>query len=125
MLDKILAFIATMLTWNTLTLTRATNNYVNATNFGRLAARKYGKLGLLFLNLQLSTTMPNSTALTKIGSISGATIALEADVTVPCQSNNATILVQITTGGDINIGNFSGTATGTNFFRAIIPLVLS
>lgn len=108
-----------------LTLTRVNNNYVNATNFARLAAHKWGRFGQLALNLAMSTSMPNSTALTQIGTLTGATLAEEVLVTVPCQSNNSTILVQITTAGAINVGNFSGTATGTNFFRARIPLIFT
>lgn len=105
-----------------LTLTRTNNSYVNATNFARLTASKYGRSGEINFNLAFSTSMPNGTALTQIGTLTGATLAHEIDVTIPCQSNNATILVQITTSGAINVGNFSGTATGTNFFRSIIPL---
>lgn len=105
-----------------LTLTRVENTYVNATSFARLSASKWGKYGQLVLNLQITSTMASGTALTRIGTLSGATLAREVDFTVPSQGNNATILVQVTTAGAINVGNYSGTATGTNFFRAIVPL---
>lgn len=112
-------------TWSGLTLTRTTNNYVNATNFNRLSARKIGKLGLLFFNLQFSTSMPTGTNETVIGTLTGATIARQVLQTIPSQSNNATIMLDITTAGNIMVSNYSGTATGTNFFRAVVPIELS
>ena len=125
MLDKILAFIANTLTPERMTLTRTNNAYVNTTNFNRLVCYKTGKTGVLFLNLAMSTSMPNGTALTQIGTISGVTLKVPHDITIPCQSNNATILVEITAAGAIMVGNYSGTATGTNFFRGIVPLVFA
>ena len=109
-----------------LTLTRSTNSYVDATNFARMVAYQTGaKTGVLYLNLQLSSTMASGTALTQIGTLSGATPLVSHLISVPCQSNNSTLLVELTTAGVINIGNYSGTATGTNFFRAVIPLTFS
>ena len=107
----------------TLTLTRVEQNYSDATSFGRLAAYKYGRIGLLHFNLVLSTSMATGTALTQIGTLSGALPLYEVLYTIPCQSNNSTLLVQITTAGAINIGNYSGTATGTTFFRAELPFI--
>lgn len=102
------------------TLTRVNNTYVNATNFARLSGQGYGKFVLLNFNLQTSTSIPTGTALTRIGTISPAP-SKEIDVTIPSQNSNATILLQITEAGAINIANTSGTATGTGFFRAVIP----
>ena len=112
-------------TVETLTLTRTNNSYVDATAFGRLTAKRNGYGGVINFNLQTTSSMPTATALTEIGTLSGATLADEVLVTIPSQGNNATILLQITTGGSIQIGNFSGTATGTNFFRATIPVLFT
>lgn len=107
----------------TITLTRVTQNYVNDTNFNRLVARKYGRIGILYCNLALNQSMANNTALTQIGTMSGYTPLFDVLQTIPCQSNNSTLLFQINTSGVISIGNYSGTATGTNFFRAMIPFI--
>ena len=105
-----------------LTLTRTEQNYVNQTNFARMVAIRIGKLGILFANIQFSQSLPTGTTEFEVGAISGVTLANASIVTVPCQSNNATIMVDITTAGKILLSNYSGTATGTNFCRAIIPL---
>ena len=105
-----------------LTLTRTNNSYVDATSFARMVAIRCGKIGILFANLQMTSSMATNTGETEIGEITGVTLANSSLVTVPCQNNNATIMVDITTAGKINVANYSGTATGTNFFRSIIPL---
>ena len=115
----------TVPTISNLTLTRTNNNYVNATNFARMSAIRFGNIGILFANLQMSTSLPTGTNELEIGVISGITLSRAAIATVPCQSNNATIMIDITTAGKILISNYSGTATGTNFCRAVIPFQIA
>ena len=122
MLD-IKKLLTKMLETKTVTFTRTNNNYVNATNFARISAVTRGGIGMLTFNCQMSTSMPTGTGLTQIGTMSPAP-KYEILQTVPCQNNNATILLQITTAGVINIGNTSGTATGTNFCRAMVPFLV-
>lgn len=111
-------------TWEPITLTRTNNSYVNATSFARLQAFRLGAIGILRFNLQLSSSMPTSTGATAIGSMS-IHPSTEILQTIPCQSNNSTILLHVVTDGTIYIYNSSGTATGTNFFRANIPFTIS
>ena len=81
-------------TIETLTLTRTNNGYVDATAFARLSAKRNGYVGVINFNLQTTTSMPTATALTEIGTLTGATLAADLLVTIPSQGNNATILLQ-------------------------------
>lgn len=112
-------------TIETLTFTRTANNYVNDTSFNRIAGYKYGKIGVINFNLQMTANMPTATALLEIGTLSGATPIQEFQATIPAQSNNSTIMITISTSGSIKVGNYSGTATGTSFFRAMLPIIFS
>ena len=104
-----------------LVFTRVNNSYVNATDFARIKGNKIGSVGVINFNLLMSATLASGGSFLKIGTVSPAP-AQEVLNAIPSQGNNSTLIVQITTGGDINIINQSGTATGTTFFRASIPV---
>ena len=118
------AWIDKMMKVQSMSFTRADNSYVNATNFGRITGRYCGHTGVINLNLSLSANMPTNTQNVKIGTMSPIPkqdVLLE----IPCQSNNSTILLTISSStGDMVIFNLSGTATGTNWFRASIPVIV-
>lgn len=105
-------------TTSNLTITRTNNSYCNATDIGYLQARR--KNGYLSLrgNLHLTTSLPNNTADVQIATISNWN-GVSGILCVPAQTGNSTILVTITATGVIAIANYSGTATGANWFRFV------
>lgn len=119
-IKKLLAHILSLGVKKTITLTRVNNSYVDSTSFNRLNAYSYSGIGILRFNLQLTASLPSNTTWVQIGTMSPAP-KQDVVATIPSQSNNSTILLQITSAGIINILNSSGIATGTSFFRAMIP----
>lgn len=99
-----------------LTLTYTSNTYVSSTAFNRLYAYRRGNILIVRGNLQITTAMPSSNSAYTIGSISGWNGAYEVDLTVPAQDGSGTLLVIITTAGNINIYNTSGKTIAANAF---------
>ena len=112
-------------TSGSLTMTRTTNSYVDATQFGRMAA--YRKNDILFLvgNLSVSSMPDNSAApdpLITIGTISGWSAVNTVYLDVPAQNGTGVLLVEILTDGTIKIANVCGvTISGFFRFQAAIP----
>ena len=122
-IKKWMAKVTSALNPTTVSLTRTENDYVNATSFGRLKCYRFGKLGLFFINLQLTTSLPSNSTWVEIGT---APIAPTEDlsINIPCQNNNATILFTFGANKKIRIYNASGTATGTYFCRGVMPFIV-
>lgn len=104
-----------------LTMTRTTNNYVNATSFARMTARR--KSNILFLNGNLAVAnLPSNSTTIQIGTITGWSATDTVYLSVPCQTGTGVLYVQISTSGAISIYNGSGsTINGFCRFQASVP----
>lgn len=103
-------------TTSNLTITRTNNSYCNTTDIGYLEA--YKKAGYLSLrgNLHISTSMPTNTENVQIATISNWR-GVSGLLCVPAQTGSSTVLVSISASGVITVSNYSGVATGANWFR--------
>ena len=108
---------------NSLAFTRVENSYVNATDFARIQGRYSGIIGIVNFNLVMSVNLPTGSGWVTIGTMSPKP-TITATVCVPCQNNTSTILVSLETDGSVKVLNGSGQATGSNWFRASIPIYL-
>ena len=107
-----------------LSFTRISNNYVNATDFGRINGKRIGNIGIINFNFCLSASLPNNTSV-DFGQIDNVTLPNMFILGIPCQSNNSSVVLTIGNTGKMTINNWCGTATGSNWFRASIPIVIS
>lgn len=112
---------------SSITRTYTSNNYVNQTNFNRLAAYQIGNLVYITGNLSLSAAMPKSSDWVTIGSfpITPNVTWYESVAGCGAGSNIPALGVQITTGGVIQIYNYSNTSAPLGAwyrFTAIIPI---
>lgn len=112
---------------SSITRTYTSNSYVNQTNFNRLAAYQIGNFVYITGNLSLSAAMPKSSDWVAIGSFNIAPNVTWYESVAGCGSgsNIPALGVQITTGGVIQIYNYSNTSapSGTWYrFTAIIPI---
>ena len=108
---------------NRLTITRVSNSYVNATDVSYLSA--YRKNGFLTLrgNFHLSASMPNNTADVKVATISGWKAISSSIMCIPAQNGNATLLLNVSSDGDIIISNYSGINTNSQaWFRFMLTV---
>lgn len=120
LLTKILQSLAT----TNLTFTRINNNYVNATDFGRINGKRIGNIGIINFNFGLSASMPNGSS-ADFGKIDNVSLPNQYTVNIPCQGNGTRILVSISASGTMTVHNVCGAATGANWFRASIPIVIN
>lgn len=105
--------------YEALTVTRVNNNYANAESVGRISAWRQGAVYGITFNFNPSTSIPAlQTSFFKIATISGWNPSHRILQTIPSQTNNSTICVDVLTSGDVQIVNTSQTATGNTFFRA-------
>ena len=103
-----------------LTVNAGSSSYCDPSNGGYA----YKKSGWLFFrgSLILSTSMPNNTSMTTVGTISGWHGILSTFENVPMQNGSSTILVSISDTGTIQIGNYGGgTASGAFRFTVAVP----
>lgn len=125
LLMKMLVRLNQLSTVKEVTLTRAENNYVNATNFARLKMRRIGIIAIFEVNLAFSTSLPSNSTWVKIGTYSGVTLLYDVNAIIPGQGAQAHVLLSVESNGNIRVYNASGTATGAGFYRAQIPMILS
>lgn len=106
-----------------LTLTRAENSYVNATNFARLECRKIGPhLAILHLNLRLNAAL-SGTSFVTIGSVAGISLPYPHFSTVQSDDATGMLAVQINEAGAIRL--MSSNAPASKWYRTEIPLLLN
>lgn len=108
-------------------LTRTTNNYANATATGRLALYRMvgSRMGILYFNFMPSTTIPANTSDFEIGKFD-CTLINSFYQTVPSQAGlNCNLFVQVTAAGALRVGNYSSVASGTSWYRAMIPVMFA
>lgn len=99
------------------------NSYLSESDASLLYAYKKG--GSLFLkgNIHLSSVLPTGTADVKIATISGWNAIPTSIMCVPAQSGNVTLVVNVSTDGNIVISNYSGTNTTANaWFRFMLTV---
>ena len=114
-------FVST--TRTSLSITRVANDYFSVTDATYPSAYKKGGLLTFRGNFHLSASMPNNTADVKVATISGWNAATSAIMCVPAQSGNATLLVNISSSGDVMISNYSGVATNSQaWFRFMVTV---
>lgn len=110
-------------TTTSLTITRVANDYFNATDATYPSAYKKGGFLTFRGNFHLSASVPNNTADVKVATISGWNAATSAIMCVPAQNGNATLLVNISSSGDLTISNYSGVATNSQaWFRFMVTV---
>ena len=110
-------------TTTSLTITRVANDYFNATDATYPSAYKKGGFLTFRGNFHLSASMPNNTADVKVATISGWNAATSAIMCVPAQNGNATLLINISSSGDLTISNYSGVATNSQaWFRFMVTV---
>lgn len=103
-----------------LTMTRTENNLVDATSFNRVAAYKRGNM--LWLNGNLVVSEGPASSPVEIGRIAGWSAVISAYQNVPFQGNGAkVIIVEVTSGGVINISSTTGIASGFYRFSFCVP----
>lgn len=112
---------------SSITRTYTSNSYVNQTNFNRLAAYQIGNFVYITGNLSLSAAMPKSSDWVTIGSFSITPNVTWYESVAGCGagSNIPALGVQITTGGVVQIYNYSNTSAPSSAwyrFTAIIPI---
>lgn len=107
------------------TPTYTSNSYVSSTNVGRIKIYRFGHVGILHLNMQISTSIPASTSSFEIGSFDASLLITEYYVVAPQSGGSQTLLVSITSSGKLNVANQSSTASGTGWFRAEIPVMFT
>ena len=113
------------ITYKKYTATRTENSYVSATNINRISLYRYGPLGYLHFNFAPSTTIPANTAMFEIARFD-CTLANAVYQTVPSQEGlTCNIHVELTASGVLRIGNYSTVASGTSFYRAMIPVMFA
>lgn len=83
---------------SSLSITRTSNNYVDATSFARLYAFKRGNMLYLNGNLNISSFPSAMSDFVEIGRISGWHAVSNAYITVPGQSNGSKVL-------SVSVGN--------------------
>ena len=107
-----------------ITRTHTTNSYCSSTSTGRVWIRKQGSFGFLHFNLSIdSTALTNSAGFVEIMRFSGVTLKQDEYCTIPSQSGNSTILMQISTAGIVTIYTHYGSASG--FYRVEMPLIFA
>lgn len=107
-----------------ITRTHTTNSYCSSTSTGRVWIRKQGSFGILHFNLSIdSTALTSSAGFVEIMKFSGITLKQDEYCTIPSQSGNSTILMQISTAGIVKIYTDYGSASG--FYRAEMPLIFA
>lgn len=103
-----------------LTMTRTENNLVDVTSFNRVAAYKCGNM--LWLNGNLVVSEGPASSPVEIGRIAGWSAVISAYQNVPFQGNGAkVIIVEVTSGGVINISSITGIASGFYRFSFCVP----
>lgn len=101
-----------------LTINRVDNPYFSETDATYPSAYKKGGFLTFRGNFHLSASLPTGTADVKVANISGWNAVTSYTVSIPAQSGNATLLLIISSTGDITISNYSGVNTNTNaWFR--------
>lgn len=111
-------------TSNQLSPTYTTNSYCSSTSVGRVWIRRQGSFGFLHFNLLIdSTSLTSSAGFVEIGRFSGVTLKQDEYCTIPSQSGNSTILMQILTTGVMKIYTAYGSASG--FYRVEMPLIFA
>ena len=114
-------FVST--TRTSLSITRVANDYFNATDATYPSAYKKGGFLTFRGNFHLSASMPNNTADVKVATISGWNAATSVIMCVPAQNGNATLLINISSSGDLTISNYSGVATNSQaWFRFMVTV---
>lgn len=104
-------------------ITRTANNYVNATNVARIKLYRTGRFGILYFNFAPSTSIPANTNAFEIGRFN-CTLVNQFLANVTGQAEPASsVYVNISTSGVLSVGNYTSKATGTNFYRAMIPVI--
>lgn len=107
-----------------ITRTHTTNSYCSSTSTGRVWIRKQGSFGFLHFNLSIdSTALTSSAGFVEIMRFSGVTLKQDEYCTIPSQSGNSTILMQISTAGIVKIYTDYGSASG--FYRVEMPLIFA
>lgn len=126
MLDvkKLLTKVLQMVSTKDLTFTRINNSYVNATDFGRINGKRIGNVAVINFNFCFTASVPNNTNFA-FGKINNVSLPNQYTVCIPCQSNNTHIMLVISNDGTMTAYNLCGTATGANWFRASIPIIIS
>ena len=125
-MSRLYNIIHALATASSLSFTRATNSYVNSTDFARITGAKAGKTGVINWNLYLSSSIPANTTGVKIGSIDNTTLAAAVQQTVPPQTaSNQTMLVSIDTSGNLMVGNGTNSALPSGWYRQSIPIMLA
>lgn len=111
-----------------LTVTRIENSYYNATDVGRIHAYARDNLLYILFNLAPSSNIPAGTTSFDIASIilpANRKLADAIYANIPSQSGNGTILMTVTTGGVIRVGNTTSVAaagwTRGSFMAFLIP----
>ena len=107
-----------------LTLTRTTNNFVNATDFSRLSAYKVSSnLVILVCNLKLSAQI-TGTSFVQIGTISGITPIRNFIQGIPGQNASGNMIaLQVSTAGAISV--YSPSSAASEWYRAVIPIIIA
>ncbi len=103
--------------------TRIDNNYCTETDIKRLRTFTNGNIGVLKLNLLLSTELPANTTNVKIANLNVRSYD-EFLVNVPSQNNLGNLLVDIKTNGDVYISNPNNTPL-SGFYRSSIALMIT
>lgn len=107
-----------------ITPTYTTNSYCSSTSVGRVWIRRQGAFGFLHFNLSIdSTALTSSAGFVEIMRFSGVTLAQDEYCTIPSQSGQSTLLMQILTTGIVKIYTDYGSASG--FYRAEMPLIFA
>lgn len=107
------------------TPTRTENAYCNATSINRLIIYRWGKFGVLNLNLAISSSFPSSSTEIEICRFSGLpSMPRTAMQIVQDQGSGGHALVQLKSGGILTIYNGSGAAI-TQWLRAQIPVMFA
>ena len=107
------------------TPTYTSNSYVNSTNVSRIRIYRFGHVGILNLNMQISTSIPATTSSFEICSFDAEFLFTEYHVVAPQSGGSQTLLISLTAGGKLNVSNQSSTASGTGWFRAEIPVMFT
>lgn len=106
-------------------MTYTSNSYVSSTNAARVRIYRYGQMGFLYLNLQISTSIPANTSSFEIGTFDASFIINSLQIVASQSGGSQTLLVTLSASGSLTVSNQTSVASGTGWFRAMIPVMFT